>query len=341
MRLNKGIAILAMATAFLSATSFAAFASSKINSVSVKFTVNGYNDEGMPEIEATSSSNNYTVGSIDVENSSDTSTIDYSTAKYTVDLSANDDYIFYVTKPSQVKLNGAGATYVSSSRQDSGATLHLVLKFDKLNEFCGEISEIAWSDNGTLTWKAAQNAKQYKVTVYNGDRVVGSAYTGATTYDCKPFMLTTGDYTARVTPETESKKGNAVKSGDLYVSAEQAASNNAVYALQKETVVTSEDASPSTSSEKVLNAGWKQSGDKWWYQNASGDYIQYNWLQDGNAWYFFGSDGYMATNASITWGNAEYYFGADGKMVTNTTIPNGRKAGADGTLFGAKTNTAY
>lgn len=333
MKLNKGLSALAMTSALLAATPFVAFAATKINSVNVKFTINGYNDNGMPEIEASTNSNNYSVGPIElVDSSNGDSATDYSTAKYSIDLSANDDYVFYISKSSQVKLNGGGATYVSSSRQDSGATLHVVLKFDKLNEYCGDTSYVSWDGNGKLSWQAAQNAKQYKVTVYSGDRVVGSAYTGGTTYDCKPFMLTPGDYYARITPETASQKGNTVKTDAFTISASQASTNNTIYALQKETVTTGEGSGPSSVSEKVLNSGWKQSDNRWWYQNASGDYIQCNWLQDKNAWYFFDSYGYMVTNAAITWDGSDYYFGEDGKMVVSSTIPDGRKAGSDGAL---------
>lgn len=322
------------------AMTMSAFASNKINSVSVKFTVNGYDENGMPDIEATTGgSRHYSVGSVELEETSDDdSDIDYSSAKYGVDLSADDDYAFYITKASQVKLTGGGATYVKASRQDSGTTLHIVVKFEKLDEFCGEITDVTWNNNGKLSWQAAQNAKQYKVLVYRGDHIVGTAYTGATTYDCKPFMLKTGTYYARVTPETASKKGSSINTDGAFVSAEQAALNSATYALQRESVKIGEGTGPSSVTHDILNAGWKQSGDKWWYQNTSGDYIQYNWLQEGDAWYFFDSDGYMVTNSAVAWDGVKYYFGADGKMVTNQTIPDGRKAGADGALSGKATD---
>ena len=325
------------------AMSMSALASSKINSVSIKFTVNGYDDSGMPEIEASTGGSHYSVGSVELEDTYDDSDadIDYSSAKYSVDLSADDDYVFYITKASQVRLNGGGATYVKASRQDSGTTLHVVVKFENLEEFCGDIAEVTWDNDGNLSWQSAQNAKQYKITVYHKDHVTaGTAYTGGTRYDCKPFMLREGEYSARVTPETKSKKGSTVKAETVTISAEQAAANSAKYALRKEYITTGESEGPSSTTYNVLNAGWKQAGDKWWYQNTGGDYIQYNWLQEGNAWYFFDSDGYMVTNSAVAWNGAKYYFDANGKMVTNATIPDGRKAGADGALSGKATDVS-
>lgn len=338
--LKKALCVIPVFTITLATMTMSAFAASKINSVSVKFTINGYDDSGMPEIEASTGGSHYSVGSVELEDTDDDTDIDYSSAKYSIDLSADDDYVFYITKSSQVKLTGGGATYVKASRQDSGTTLHVVIKFEKLDDFCGEVTDVVWDNNGNLSWQPAQNAKQYKVAVYSGDRLVGTAYTGATRYDCKPFMLIAGEYSARITPETDSTKGNSGKANIVTINAEQAAANSTMYALQKEYITTGNNVGPSSTTCNVLNAGWKQSGDKWWYQNTNGDYIQYNWLQDGNGWYFFDSNGYMVTNTAVSWGGAKYYFGTDGKMVKSSSIPDGRKAGADGTLSGKVTDAS-
>lgn len=341
-------------TPFIPFTSITAHASSKIHSVSIKFTINGYDDAGMPEIEAVkvndSDSTHYSVGMVKLEESSDDSEINYRDAKYSVDVTAEDDYTFSIANESQVHLGGAGASYVSSSVKDDSTTLHVVLCFRKPDEFCSEITDLHWEANagsaapdagaavGRLSWKTAQYAHQlYKVSVYSGSHMVGEAYTGGTTYDCRPFMLTEGSYYARVSPKTDSMKGTPVTSAHITVSAEQAAANSAAFALQKEAVDHSTDGKdfgPGSVTWNVLNAGWKQSGNKKWYQNISGDYIQYNWLKEGDSWYFFDADGAMVTNTAVAWKGSKYYFGNDGKMVTNAAIPDGRKADADGKLSG-------
>ena len=332
-----------------------AYAASKIHSVSIRFTINGYDDAGMPEIEAVKTndtdSEHYSVGMLALEESTNDSEINYRDAKYGINLSADDGYTFSITSGSQVHLGGAGATYVSSAAQDNSTTLHIVLTFHKPDEFCSEISIPTWDSTtatdanasaGRLSWKAAQYAHQmYRVAVYNGNTLVGEAYTGATRYDCRPFMLTAGSYYARITPKTDSAKGTPMTSAHITISAEQAAANAASFALQKEAVSSGSDGStvgPGSVTWKVLNAGWKQTGNKKWYQNIGGDYIQYNWLKEGDSWYFFDADGAMVTNTSVAWKGTKYYFGTDGKMVTNATIPDGRKAGADGRLSGTITN---
>lgn len=344
--MHKRILAASISAAMLIVLAIPTFAAtSKISSVSIKFTVEGYGEDGYPIIEASTSGSHYSVGSVDLEETSDDNTdtvdIDYANAKYGVDLSADDDYAFYITKASQVKLSGGGAKYVKASRQDNGTTLHVVVKFDKLDDFCGDVTEAAWDSNGKLTWNAAQNAKQYKLSVYgNGKAIASSIYTGATTYDCRPLMLEAGEYYVRITPETEEKKGNTEKIDSFMVTEEMAAQNKASYGLQKESVTINDGTGPTSISWRVLNAGWKQDARGWWYQNDAGDYIQYNWLQSGNDWYFFDSDGYMVTNTAVQWGKAKYYFDENGKMVANATIPDGRKAGADGTLSGKATDSS-
>ncbi len=75
-------------TSFIPFTSITAYASSKIHSVSIKFTINGYDDTGMPEIEAVKAND---------------SEINYRDAKYSVDLTVEDGYTFSVTDAGKVK----------------------------------------------------------------------------------------------------------------------------------------------------------------------------------------------------------------------------------------------
>ena len=329
---------------FLTMGIFSAFAANKINSVSVKFSVDGYSEEGYPQIEAYTSAKHYFVSDVTLETDSDTddvSSIDYANARYCLDLSADDGYAFYITKASQVKLSGYGAAYVKATRLNSGTTLHIVFKFEELSEFCGDISQADWDANGRLSWTPAQNALRYKISVYRDEHAVGSGiYTGAVSYDCRPLMLDAGQYTAKITPETSEEKGSALRTETFNVTEAMADANKALYGLQIETVVTGESGGPDSVSQIVLNAGWKHDGTGWWYQDEDGSYIQYNWLQSGNDWYFFDSDGYMVTDTVISWGKSSYYFGNEGKLVKDAVIPDGRKAGSDGSLSGKITKVA-
>lgn len=326
-----------MSIMLLAVAAFPAFAANKINSVSVRFKVEGYSDEGIPDISAESKGGHYSVGSVDLEDSDDKDpfSIDVSTAKYCVDVSADDGYAFYITKASQVKLSGAGVTYVKASRLDGGTTLHLIVKFTKLESSCGKVQNLVWTDNGRLSWEPAANAKQYKLTLFrSGGSAAKEVYTGAPTYDFRPFMTAKGDYYAKVVPMTDEETGSAESSGSCYISAEVAKQYDEQYGLEKEKVALNNNGGPDGVTWKVLNTGWKQNETGWWYQHDDGSYVQYNWLNEGDNWYFFDSDGYMVTNRVVKWGNDSYYFGDDGRMVTNVEIPDGRKAGEDGILTG-------
>ena len=93
-------------------------------------------------------------------------------------------------------------------------------------------------------------------------------------------------------------------------------------------------------------AGWKSSGDRWWYMNEDGSWPANDWKKVKDSWYWFDQSGLMVTgwrqiNGKWYWfansgamgvsrwvGN--YYLGSDGAMLTSTTTPDGYKVGADG-----------
>ncbi len=93
-------------------------------------------------------------------------------------------------------------------------------------------------------------------------------------------------------------------------------------------------------------AGWRSSGNRWWYMNADGSYPANQWKMINGTWYWFDASGWMATGwkqiggkwywfassgamGSSRWvGN--YYLGSDGAMLTSTTTPDGYKVGSDG-----------
>ena len=93
-------------------------------------------------------------------------------------------------------------------------------------------------------------------------------------------------------------------------------------------------------------AGWKSSGDRWWYMNEDGSWPANDWKKVKDSWYWFDQSGLMVTgwrqiNGKWYWfansgamgvsrwvGN--YYLGYDGAMLTSTTTPDGYKVGADG-----------
>jgi hypothetical protein len=331
-------------------------ATEKIQKVNVRFCIEGYDEDGYPEITAESSSGHYSVGSVELESeTADQDDDDFTTKKkksaaeenYVVELSADDGYAFYLTKASQVKLQGAGAEYVKASRLDNGTTLRLIIKLTDLEDVCTAISDASWNSDGTARWETSTNAVKYQLilTRNSSSKIY---FTGGTAYDFKPVMQAAGDYRLRVRPISRSgDKAEGAEAGTFSVSKEMAAEYRAKYAVEteKRTIEGMDETNgPGTTEVIYKNTGWKQDDHGWWYQNNDGSYVQYNWVELNGAWYFFGSDGYMVSNTTVHWGPDDYYFGEDGKMAKNMTVPDGRKAGEDGILVGkikdsSKTNS--
>lgn len=328
-------------------------ATEKIQKVNVKFDIEGYDENGYPEITAESSSGHYSVGSVELESEAtdqdddifaDNKKKNAAEENYVVELSADSGYAFYLTKASQVKLQGAGAEYVKASRLDNGSTLRLIVKLTDLEDVCAAINNASWNSDGTAKWEASTNAIRYQLTLTrNSSSKI--YYTGGTTYDFKPVMQTAGNYQLRVRPISRSgKKAEGAEAGAFYVSEEMAAEYRAKYAVETETrTITGMGGAngPGTTETIYKNTGWKQDGRGWWFQNNDGSYVQYDWVELNGAWYFFGSDGYMVSNTIVHWGPDDYYMGEDGKMVKNMTVPDGRKAGEDGVLMGTIKDAAY
>ena len=63
-------------------------------------------------------------------------------------------------------------------------------------------------------------------------------------------------------------------------------------------------------------AGWVQSGSRWWYRHADGSYTRNNWEMINGSWYYFDGAGWMATGW-LKLGNNWYYLNpGNGAMVT-------------------------
>lgn len=328
-------------------TPVTALAVEKINSVKVNFTIEGYDEYGHPTIVAETNSDNYSCGDVYLESEApgsssedpfySSSTKAASEENYIVELNAESDHAFYLSKASQVKLNGAGAEYVKASRLENGTLLRITVKFSKLEDVCDTVNYAVWNGDGTASWEPAYNAVRYKLT-FGKDKSRKVYYTGNTSYDFKPLMTRPGSYSLSVRPISKSGYiAGGCDAGSTYITTEQAAANREAYGVESETRKkegVENISGPGTVDVIYKNTGWKQDDTGWWYQNNDGSYVQCDWVQLNNAWYFFGADGYMVSNKVIDWGPDSYYFGTDGKMVVNEKIPDGRTAGADGILIG-------
>lgn len=344
--------VLLLATVLLSASiPGKAYATEKINKVTVSFKVEGYDEYGYPEITADTNSSHYSCGTVDLENVySDEDDDDYTTSaksaseeNYVVELSADDGYAFYLTKASQVTLKGAGAQYVKASRLDNGTTLRLTVKLTELEDICDTIDRAFWEGNGIAKWEPSMNATKYKL-VLSRNNSAKVYYTGGTQYDFKPVMLREGDYSLKIYPMSKSGyRAEGAEAGSFHVTQEMAKGYKDAYAVETETRLLENaagDGGPGTIETIYKNTGWKQDATGWWYQNNDGSYLQYDWTELNGNWYFFGTDGYMVTDKVVKYGPDYYYFDEIGKMAVSRTVPDGRRAGADGVLTGKISDAA-
>lgn len=72
-------------------------------------------------------------------------------------------------------------------------------------------------------------------------------------------------------------------------------------------------------------AGWVQSGNRWWYRHADGSYTRNGWEKIGGQWYYFDGAGWMLANQWV----GDFFVTGSGAMATNTWIGS-HYVGADG-----------
>lgn len=322
------------AAAFASAAPMMPGAAEKINSVSVTFEAEDFDDtDGLPVVGATTKKDTYSVG--EVTNAYEYYNDEQYEGKnvYVVELSAEDGYYFNITKASNISLKGAGAEYVKASRRDNGTTLIITAKLTKMDSFLGTVDDPTWEGQRGV-WNEAYGASFYKLTLIGPDGKLKRVETGGTSYDFAPFMQEAGSYSYRVRPVSINNKfGENAEANTISVSEEEAANNKSKYGVERQVRFIGEEKTPSNAIYEYIGAGWQQNADgTYWFKNTDGSYPQMNWLNDNGAWYFFDENGTMVTNMVISWQGNDYYFGADGKLVTNAKTPDGRTADENGVL---------
>lgn len=320
----------------LVALPFTAFADEKINSVNIHFECEeGMDDEfGMLEITAETDGNHYEASDVipAADYFNDGSYEDNDKA-YVIELTAEDDYYFNITKSSSIRLSGEGADLIKASRRDNGQTLIVTVELSKLETPIGDIESVSW--NGQKgEWTEAFGADLYKLTIIGPDGKRTSIETAGTTYDFRPLMQKSGDYYFKVRAKNAAGKTSEwLDSSILNVTADMAAQNKSDYEVKKEITYKDGIVAPDMQIVKYLNTGWQKTNDgHYWYRNEDATYPQNNWLYDGDSWYFFDTNGYMVTNEYVTWKGSDYYFGNDGKLVAGVKTPDGRTSDTNGVL---------
>lgn len=329
----------------------AALAAETIANVKISFTVEEFDSEGIPVLDADTDNEKYSSGhlmtleeyaenlddddddalepdsSMLIYNEINRNNQDFSELVYVVELEASEGYRFSTDK-NKIRLSGVGAQYIKSVRTDKGALLVIYVKFSDLDDLVGEVETASWSSDGRAVWSPARSAMKYELRLsFQGKILAGRKVTAGTSYDFGPLLKKAGSYRFLVRPVSAINDEGAWKeSEEFHVSEEMARQR------QPETTSAGEKTGPHEAVSDS-NAGWRQTEDgAWWYQEQDGSYLQLNWLYENGFWYFFDEAGYMEKESYVKWGNNNYYVDDDGRMVTGGQVPDGRLAGTDGVL---------
>lgn len=72
--------------------------------------------------------------------------------------------------------------------------------------------------------------------------------------------------------------------------------------------------------DEPVEPGWKDSGNRQWYQRADGSYPKNEWEQIGGAWYWFDEDGYLVKNSWVSYKGQRYYVNGFGRMAVGGAL---------------------
>jgi len=344
--------------------SITAFASTKVSSVNIKIKAEEDEDDyGLPDLEITTSSKNYSISGYDytigldgndvemdtdeededddqdenngpganTKSKSTTTKKETSTKPVTceITLTAEDDCYFATMTKKNIKINGLDANCTKAARQDSGTTLVLTVQLPGIKTRVGTVDEAGWKTHNIAKWNETNNANTYEIRLYRDGKPFGKLYeTEYKQFNFAPLMLKPGTYYYTVrAKDVKGTTGKRFESESVNISEAEANAFKEKYKLEYEIIDV--QSGPSVN-RNILNGGWQKENGKYWYRMDDGMFPQGNWMLIDNEWYFFDQDGYMITNQWKDWKGKEYYFGSDGKMLKSTKTPDGFKVDEQG-----------
>lgn len=211
---------------------------------------------------------------------------------------------------SNVKITGGTFKAASVSNNRLVVTL-------ELNPVKGQYEapeEAYWGSGGygRARWSTMGNdgTYQYEAALYRGTSQVYKTETTGTGYNFYPYMTKAGTYSFRVRiipkPEEEKygKKSEWAYSDEIYLPEEDVSDGTGI-----------DQAAGTTPSGGVMNVGWIQNGNKWYFRYPDGTCPQDEWLSWNGKWYLFDPNGWMLTG----WQNRNgqfYYLDESGAMLT-------------------------
>ena len=257
-----------------------------------------------------------------------------------ITLTTQDDYRF----ASNTKITVSGATV--SSKTISDYEIVMRVKVGPLSYKLAEPEDIAWSSekSSIVKWSSVKYATEYRVRVYQDDKVVKQETVKTRSYDAGKYFNGESEVRVSVTAlGTGSSDSKYLKQSDEAfvdgsdVDWEDRETTYGVWEGKKYRLTEQGE-------DKEYAKGWTEIFGKWYFFNDNGT-LQTGWIDEGgrryysdkdgimqtgwvktkenDAWYFFRSDGQMATgwlaaSAPGSW----FYLGTDGSMKTGWILDN-------------------
>ena len=336
-----------------------AYAQTTISGVSIYIDSSIAAGTSSTDVSAYTTSDRYEVESVTVNNvpSSSDGWSDSAKPKLTIVLKITDTsgYKFGSVKKDAVSIygdpgdsNDASVTGVSKSSDGTTLTIkYTMAALDSVEddeEYNLYTHDTSWEElSGTANWEGGDDAKYFKVILYNGSDTAASITTSDSSFCFARYFTKAGSYKFTVQAyKSSSRKGNVASSSTLKVSQQEAkdiydnykdetgkSTNVKDLSTSNSTNVTSSAAGgPNTTN----NGSWVQDSKGWWYREANGSYPVSNWKYINNKWYYFGADGYMVTGwRNID--NAWYYFDTtNGDMWVSRNTPDGYQLDVSGKM---------
>lgn len=312
MRISKKLLTVLAAGMFTAMAASTALADTRLDDVTLTFSLGARNDYTYPELTVTPGETLYTVVSaayVDYINPYTDKPNRNPTAE--VVLEARDGFLFRTSAKSYFELDGAEVAYVDAVKSRDSKTMTLTVEFEDMgSDSIAAPQNLTFSPDGLVTWSPVGDALYYEVSLMRNNRTDLSATANVygTSVSMASKMTQTGDYKVRVT---------AVSRYDKRVESEKAES--AVITVDDNALASLTAAAASYAE---TPGQWMETAGQVWYRYADGSWPAAGWAQIDGAWYFFNPQGYRLTGW-IMWKNQDYYCGSDGKMLTDTVTPDG------------------
>lgn len=242
------------------------------------------------------------------------------TPRYKLTIQASEGYEFAIKRSSDFIINGA--TYVSSTTENSRTTLILTIKLPALKYQLSPITSMNINEDGVLTWNQSTGAGSYEIKFYRGDSLIsGILTTTDNTMNLREFMQKQGTYHFMVRAINKSDSniaGNWYESNNINIDYTKAEENK--YWVEN------------------INIGtWGQnSTGQWYYKLPNGKYAKNEWKKIKGEWYYFNDNSIMVTGWLENSGKWYYFDKTNGNMLKNTVTPDGYFVAIDGSWSNSK-----